>query len=147
MSAMNNVNRKPTCLVLAALFALLIAGACVSQQSYAAEAAASDTTTDATNNDSTSDGETLPKEDETAATPASMRVIPYPDANRHRSVLSYLSLYQRDNEAVMLVAGERSFYGLYLPERNGKAQGGILILHDIDQHGQWPTLITPTPMI
>lgn len=143
MSAMNNVNRKPTCLVLAALFALLIAGTCVSQQSYAAETAASDTTIDATNNDSTSDGETLPKEDETAATSASMRVIPYPDANRHRSVLSYLSLYQRDNEAVMLVAGERSFYGLYLPERNGKAQGGILILHDIDQHGQWPTLITP----
>jgi hypothetical protein len=120
-----------------------MAGTCVSQQSYGEETPTSDTSTNTNSNDSTTDGETLPTEDETAAIPASMRVVPYPDANRHRSVLSYLSLHQRDNEAIMLVAGERSFYGLYLPERNGKAQGGILILHDIDQHGQWPTLITP----
>ena len=75
--------------------------------------------------------------------PARLRVRPYPDAERHQSLIEYLQQHQRQQEVMTLVAGEASFYGLFLRERSGNPQGGILILHDLEQHGHWPTLVAP----
>ncbi|MEQ3693656.1 MAG: DUF3530 family protein [Thalassolituus sp.] len=74
---------------------------------------------------------------------ARLRVRPYPDAERHQSLIEYLQQHQRQQEVMTLVAGEASFYGLFLRERSGNPQGGILILHDLEQHGHWPTLVAP----
>lgn len=62
---------------------------------------------------------------------------------RHQAIPEHLTLFQRNNELVTLVAGEESFYGLFLQERSGQPQGGILILHDQGQHGHWPEYIAP----
>ena len=75
--------------------------------------------------------------------PARLRVRPYPDAERHQSLIEYLQQHQRQQEVMTLVAGDASFYGLFLRERSGNPQGGILILHDLEQHGHWPTLVAP----
>lgn len=82
-----------------------------------------------------------PKEQETPITP--LRVQPFPDAERHQGLIDYLKLHQRQQEVMTLVAGETSFYGLFLRERSGDPQGGVLILHDLEQHGHWPTLVAP----
>lgn len=75
--------------------------------------------------------------------PTRLRVRPYPDAERHQSLIEYLRQHQRQQEVMTLVAGETSFYGLFLRERSGSPQGGVLILHDLEQHGHWPTLVAP----
>lgn len=80
--------------------------------------------------------------DDTQA-PDRLRIRPYPDAERHQSLIDYLNLYQRQQEVMTLVTGESSFYGLFLRERSGTPQGGVLILHDLEQHGHWPTLVAP----
>lgn len=88
---------------------------------------------------------TEPAETDSTATPPieRIRVHPYPDAERHQSLIEYLQLHQRQQEVMTLVAEESSFYGLFLRERSGNPQGGILILHDLEQHGHWPTLVAP----
>lgn len=71
------------------------------------------------------------------------RSSPQPAINRHSSVIKHLSLYQRQREVVNLVAADTPFHGLFLQETAGKPQGGVLILHDNQQHGHWPTVTGP----
>lgn len=71
------------------------------------------------------------------------RQIPYPHAARHLAIQEYLTLYQRHDEILPLISDEQAFYGLLLPGRSATPQGGVLILHDLEQHGQWPVLIAP----
>lgn len=75
--------------------------------------------------------------------PTPERVRPQVEASRHASVIHHLSLYQRQREVVQLVAGDLPFYGLFLQEHSGNPQGGVLILHDDQQHGHWPTITAP----
>jgi hypothetical protein len=108
------------------------------------DSAATETATAATN--SQADTETPGTAEDTSPESQNstrLRVRPYPDAERHQSLIEYLQQHQRQQEVMTLVAGETSFYGLFLRERSGSPQGGILILHDLEQHGHWPTLVAP----
>ncbi|WP_419813282.1 DUF3530 family protein [Bacterioplanoides sp.] len=71
------------------------------------------------------------------------RVSPQTDHKRHQSIIDHLSLYQRQREVVELVSDDESFHGLFLQETMGRPQGGILLLHDNQQHAQWPTIVGP----
>jgi hypothetical protein len=90
-----------------------------------------------------SEESTEAKSEDSPAPVAPIRAIPYPDAERHQSIIEHLALFQRSDEVVTLVAGPDSFYGLFLREQSGRPQGGALILHDIEQHGHWPELVAP----
>ena len=82
-----------------------------------------------------------------AATPSSAaqppRATPQVAARRHQSIINHLSLYQRQREVVQLVAADDAFNGLFIQETMGKPQGGVLLLHDNEQHGHWPTVTGP----
>lgn len=79
----------------------------------------------------------------TPPAPPVPRQLPYPEAARHLAIQEYLTLYQRNDEIVPLISDEQAFYGLFLPGRSATPQGGILILHDLEQHGHWPILVAP----
>ncbi|MEC7548185.1 MAG: DUF3530 family protein [Pseudomonadota bacterium] len=76
-----------------------------------------------------------------------MRATPYPASERHQSLIEHMTLFQRAEEVVTLIADGNgaadSFYGLFLRERSGNPQGGALILHDLGQHAHWPELVAP----
>lgn len=71
------------------------------------------------------------------------RTQPNPSARRVSEVVRHLGLFNRSQEVIKFSDDEASISGLYLPENTGKPQGGILILHDIDQHAHWPSTIGP----
>jgi len=71
------------------------------------------------------------------------RVKPQPEARRHASLIEHLTLHQRQREVVQMLARETPFNGLFLQETTGAPQGGILLLHDNEQHGHWPTITGP----
>lgn len=62
---------------------------------------------------------------------------------RTSSLLEHMRLFKREDEIVTLTSNEQAFYGLFLQEASGEPQGGILILHDDQQHGHWPAVIAP----
>jgi len=71
------------------------------------------------------------------------RDLPDPSKRRIIETVKHLNLYQRESEVIKFSDEESSISGLYLPENTGSPQGGILILHDIDQHAHWPHTIAP----
>ena len=71
------------------------------------------------------------------------RVLPNPASRRTAEVLKYLSLFQRDKEILSFNDEANSINGLYMAENTGSPQGGVLILHDIEQHAHWPDTIGP----
>lgn len=99
----------------------------------------------ATTVDSTTTETADPDSEESAPPPAPVipRHNPDPVSNRHFGVETYLKQHQRRHEVITLISAERSFYGLFLPDRSGSPQGGLVILHDLEQHGQWPVLVGP----
>ena len=70
-------------------------------------------------------------------------VIPNPGTRRIQEVLKHLNLFQRDEEVIKFGDEESTLSGLYLPENTGTPQGGILILHDIEEHAHWPQTVGP----
>ncbi|SIS42515.1 Protein of unknown function [Thalassolituus maritimus] len=97
-------------------------------------------------NESTPPEETAEQATDDSGSPAPVapvRALPYPDSERHQSIIEHLALFQRSDEVVTLVAGPDSFHGLFLREQSGRPQGGALILHDIEQHAHWPELVAP----
>lgn len=84
-----------------------------------------------------------PENEDSSARVIPPRHIPYPHASRHLAIQTHLSDLQRSDEVVQLIHEEQSFYGLYLPGRSAEPQGGVLILHDLEQHGHWPVLVGP----
>lgn len=80
--------------------------------------------------------EQIPKE-------ALPRVQPQPAQGRISDVVRFLGNYQRSDEVIKFGDDASTISGLYLPENTGKPQGGILILHDISQHAQWPQTVGP----
>lgn len=81
--------------------------------------------------------------EEEKSPPPPARVLPDEEFQRHKSVMVFLDQNNRADELVELVAGETRFYGLLLNESAGTPQGGVLILHDTEQHGQWPEIVAP----
>lgn len=80
-------------------------------------------------------------EDESAT--VQIRVIPNPAQRRMLETVKHLNEHQREFEVIKFSDEESSISGLYLPENTGRPQGGILILHDIDQHAHWPHTVSP----
>lgn len=75
--------------------------------------------------------------------PEPLRHLPSITDKRSASLLDHMTLMSREDEVVTLSSLEETFYGLYLPQASGQPQGGILILHDEQQHGHWPDIIGP----
>lgn len=71
------------------------------------------------------------------------RVLSNPASRRTKEVLKHLVLYQRQKEILSFSEEADTINGLYLSENTGKPQGGVLILHDIEQHAHWPNTIGP----
>ena len=70
-------------------------------------------------------------------------VVPNPGFRRIKEVLKHLDLFQREEEVIKFGNEETTLSGLYLPENTGIPQGGILILHDIEEHAHWPQTVGP----
>jgi len=69
--------------------------------------------------------------------------LPNIPLKRSTSLLEHMRLFEREDEIVQLNTPKETFYGLYLPEGSGTPQGGVLILHDDQQHGHWPEIVAP----
>lgn len=69
--------------------------------------------------------------------------LPNIPVKRAKSLLEHMRLFNREDEVVRLNTPTESFYGLFLAEASGQPQGGILLLHDNQQHGHWPDVIAP----
>jgi hypothetical protein len=74
---------------------------------------------------------------------APLHYLPNLSKKRAQSLIRYLELMNRENEVVSLPGTNQDYYGLFLEESTGSPQGGVLILHDNQQHGHWPDIITP----
>ena len=81
--------------------------------------------------------------DKNTKQPAAHYHLPNIPNKRASLLLEHMTLMGREDEVVSLNTAEEEFYGLYLPQANGQPQGGILILHDEQQHGHWPDIIGP----
>jgi len=72
---------------------------------------------------------------------------------RAQSLIQYMTLMQRQDEVVQLsslsnandtdIGLAEDYYGLFLADATGNPQGGVLILHDSQQHGHWPEIVAP----
>lgn len=69
--------------------------------------------------------------------------LPNIPIKRAKSLLDHMRLFNREDEVVRLKTSTESFYGLFLAEASGQPQGGVLILHDNQQHGHWPDVVAP----
>ncbi|MEK9712519.1 MAG: DUF3530 family protein [Thalassolituus sp.] len=139
-------------LLAALLLACGLAMPIIAVKAIAAEEAAAEEQTEESGKeqtDSATAGDSGSGKDESDASegnslaPAPPRAIPYPHSSRQQDVLHHLKLNNRHEEIVSLLRGEDGFYGLFLRERSGRPQGGALLLHDLEQHGQWPELTGP----
>lgn len=83
-----------------------------------------------------SDGTAEPK-------PMVKRHEPNPNKWRLGDVTRFLDNYSREEEVLTFEQQDGNVSGLYLPENTGKPQGGVLILHDVDQHAHWPQTVAP----
>lgn len=80
--------------------------------------------------------------DETSREPLTY-VTPNKAKQRMADVVRHLKTFQRESEIIEMSGKDGPMAGLYLPENTGKPQGGVLILHDIEQHAHWPNTISP----
>ena len=69
--------------------------------------------------------------------------LPNIPIKRAKSLLEHMRLFNREDEVVRLKTPTESFYGLFLAEASGQPQGGVLLLHDNQQHGHWPEVVAP----
>ena len=77
-----------------------------------------------------------------ATSPPVERHKPNPATWRKADVSRYLAAFARTEE-VRVFGQDDAVSGLYLPENTGKPQGGVLILHDVEQHAHWPETVAP----
>ena len=99
-------------------------------------ASATNTTDNIDNTDTTTEAAAT----ETVAIP---RVTADPGSRRITEVLTHLGLYQADQQVIKLGDDDASLSGLYLPENTGNPQGGVLILHDIEQNALLAQTVGP----
>jgi hypothetical protein len=126
------------------LYIILCALAC--QPSWAADEPPADapasvneapTNTDAPSNTPTDAAD--PSSPAPTDTPAIIipRVTPDTGSMRVNDVLNHLDLFQRSQQVIKFGDDDTTLSGLYLQENTGTPQGGILILHDIEQNALW----------
>lgn len=97
--------------------------------------------------------EAVPPASEQATTSIQSYVLPNIPKKRAQSLIEYMTLMERQEEIVQLSNSsepgaaspsmDNDYYGLYLPDETGSPQGGVLILHDNQQHGHWPDIVAP----
>lgn len=88
-----------------------------------------------------------------SATTPTAYYLPNIPKKRAKSLLHHMELMARQDEVVQLSsianandidAGlAEDYYGLFLADATGSPQGGVLILHDSQQHGHWPDIVAP----
>ncbi|MFY9179171.1 MAG: DUF3530 family protein, partial [Venatoribacter sp.] len=71
------------------------------------------------------------------------RTLPALDEARAQDMAAYLIQQQRGHEILQLTALEQSFSGFLIAEQKGSAQGAVLILPDLAEHGHWPDITAP----
>ncbi len=129
--------------LFALLLALLIIAMVQTETARAQDEATTPTPADTENNatnDASGDDE---KSAATAAVaPPVPRHNPNPSLWRKEDVSRFLTAFSRLEE-VRVFGQEDAVSGLYLPENTGKPQGGVLILHDVEQHAHWPETVAP----
>lgn len=69
--------------------------------------------------------------------------LPNITKKRAQSLIQHMQLMQRQDEVVQLSGLAEDYYGLFLADATGNPQGGVLILHDDQQHGHWPDIVAP----
>ncbi len=77
------------------------------------------------------------------AAPEIPRFTPDSGLKRIDDVLTHLGLFQQDQQVIKFGDDDSTLSGLYLPENTGTPQGGVLILHDIEQNALWPQTVGP----
>lgn len=71
--------------------------------------------------------------------PSAERAALEPRHTQLQALLSELPVTQQ----LGLPLGEQEFYALYQPHQAARPYGGVVLLHDEGQHGDWPRLIRP----
>ncbi len=61
-------------------------------------------------------------------------------SNENR-IVTQLKLSTQSEEIIVLDTGEQEVFALYREERSGNIQGGLILLHDLDGHPDWPGVI------
>jgi hypothetical protein len=72
-----------------------------------------------------------------------LHYLPDIPKKRAQSLIHYMERMEREDEIVSLTGSNQDFYGLFLGDVTGRPQGGVLILHDNQQHGHWPKIVAP----
>ena len=80
---------------------------------------------------------------DTEPTAAPLHYLPNIPEKRAQSLIHHLELMERKDEVVQLSSLAEDYYGLFLADATGNPQGGVLILHDSQQHGHWPDIVAP----
>lgn len=65
------------------------------------------------------------------------------DANQEKQFSQQLAKQVTIGEAVNLPSGEKDFFAIYTKTHTEKSRGGIILLHDLGTHADWPDIITP----
>lgn len=73
-----------------------------------------------------------------AAAPARPRILPNQHQQQVDGIVRYLQQHGRAGEIIYPSADNQFLSGFYLKENTGTPQGGILLLHDNNQHAHWP---------
>lgn len=134
--------KTAACAVLWLLLALPIQAQ--EEEDSATEAPAGDAQADgAADADTVEDGSSADAGGEPTPAPTIERHQPNPDKWRLDDVTRFLTNFARNGEVLTFEQDEGQVSGLYLPENTGKPQGGVLILHDVDQHAHWPQTVAP----
>lgn len=80
---------------------------------------------------------------ESEPTTTAQYYLPNIPKKRALSLIHHMELMERQNEVVQLSGLDEDYYGLFLADATGNPQGGVLILHDDQQHGHWPDVVAP----
>lgn len=73
-----------------------------------------------------------------AAIPTRPRILPDQHQQQVDGIVRYLQQHGRAGEIIYPTADNQFLSGFYLKENTGTPQGGILLLHDNNQHAHWP---------
>ncbi len=82
------------------------------------------------------------EENAPAEAPGAATVVATPE-EREASISASLRQSAANGEAIELSGEKGPFLGLYRAEKHGESQGGIILLHDLDNHANWPQVIRP----
>ncbi len=65
------------------------------------------------------------------------------DASQEKQFSAQLAKGVTIGETINLPSGENAFLAIYTPTNAQNSRGGIILLHDLGTHADWPDIITP----